>query len=97
MPRVFKINGYLVYFWSNENDEPIHVHVSKGKPSSNATKFWLLRNGTFSLVHNNSKISAKDLKHIENAIANNKDEIISKWLQHFGKVTFYSKLEIIEK
>ena len=43
MPQVFKIGSYWVYFWANENDplEPIHVHVSQGAPSSNATKIWL--------------------------------------------------------
>ena len=30
--------GYL-------DGEPIHVHVSKGKPSPNATKIWLTRAG----------------------------------------------------
>ena len=40
MPQIFKIGSYLVYFCSNENEplEPIHVHVSEGFPSENATK-----------------------------------------------------------
>ena len=29
LPSLFKIHGYAVFFWSNENDEPIHVHVMK--------------------------------------------------------------------
>ena len=35
MPQVFKIAGYTVYFWVNENDplEPVHVHIAKGIPS----------------------------------------------------------------
>ena len=43
MLRVFKIGSYWVYFWSNENEplEPIHVHVSKGKPEANGTKVWI--------------------------------------------------------
>ena len=45
MPNLFTILGYKVYFWSNENDEPIHVHISKGIPSKNAAKIWLTRNG----------------------------------------------------
>ena len=42
MPQIFRIGGYLVFFWINENDplEPVHVHVSEGKPSPNATKIW---------------------------------------------------------
>lgn len=38
MPKLFIVSGYIVYFWSNEEGEPIHVHVSKGKPTPNATK-----------------------------------------------------------
>lgn len=37
---VFEQYGYKVYFWSNENNEPIHVHISKGKPQGNSTKGW---------------------------------------------------------
>ena len=41
MPQIFKIGSFWVYFWSNENNplEPIHIHVSEGMPSANATKF----------------------------------------------------------
>lgn len=28
LPKLFMVSGYNVYFWSNENDEPIHVHVA---------------------------------------------------------------------
>ena len=38
LPNLFTVSGYKVYFWSNEDGEPIHVHVAKGKPSPNATK-----------------------------------------------------------
>jgi len=38
LPSLFQIGSYKVFFWSNENNEPIHVHVGKGKPSSNSTK-----------------------------------------------------------
>ena len=31
LPSLFMVSGYKVYFWLNENNEPIHVHVSKGK------------------------------------------------------------------
>ncbi len=32
MPQIFKVAGYLVYFWSNEGVplEPIHVHIITG-------------------------------------------------------------------
>ena len=37
--------GYTFYFYSNENGEPIHIHVSKGRPSENSAKFWIKRDG----------------------------------------------------
>ena len=47
MPQVFKVGPYLVYFWINESEplEPVHVHVSTGRPEKNATKIWLTRAG----------------------------------------------------
>lgn len=61
MPQVFVILGYIVYFWSNENDEPIHVHVCKGSPQKDATKVWITEDGPV-LEHN--IIRAKYLKKI---------------------------------
>ena len=37
--------GYKFFFWSNENAEPPHVHVCRGKQTSNATKFWITADG----------------------------------------------------
>ena len=61
MPSLFMVSGYKVYFWSNENNEPIHVHVSKGKPTSNGTKIWLTRTGGCILASNGSGISKREL------------------------------------
>lgn len=43
MPQVFRIGPYWIYFWANEGRpvEPVHVHVSEGNPSENATKIWI--------------------------------------------------------
>ena len=56
LPNLFTVSGYKIYFWSNENNEPIHVHVSKGQPTPNSTKtglqaavaaFWLITEAEF--------------------------------------------------
>ncbi len=57
LPSLFMVSGYKVFFWSNENEEPIHVHIAKGKPSPNATKIWLTRAGGCIVASNGSKIS----------------------------------------
>lgn len=84
MSQVFVILGYIVYFWSNENDEPIHVHVCKGSPQKDATKVWITEDGPV-LEHNKSKIPKKDLKRILAWIAMNDELIIKKWQFHFSK------------
>lgn len=38
MPTILFIKGYYFKFFSNENDEPAHIHITKG--SGNA-KYWL--------------------------------------------------------
>lgn len=91
MPQIFKVGSYCIYFWSNENDplEPIHVHISKGTPTSNATKVWITKSGKCFLCNNNSKIPQKILNNIIRIIEARSHEIISKWYEHFGKIRFF--------
>ena len=63
-PKLFTVSGYIVYFWSNEEGEPIHVHISKGKPSPNATKIWITRTGGCIVANNGSKIPNKELNEL---------------------------------
>ena len=76
---------------SNENQEPIHVHISKGVPVANSTKIWITKSGGCIIANNNSKIGDKDLRELLEIIANNYFLIISKWKQHFPKeeIKFY--------
>ena len=60
MPKALRdFLGMTFYFWSNEQSgntqEPIHIHVSKGKPSPGATKLWILQSGGIELCHNDSQ------------------------------------------
>lgn len=91
MPQVFKIGGYLVYFWINENNplEPVHVHVAEGKPSPNATKIWITRSGGCLLQNNRSAIPERQLRYIMQIIEARHFEIIRKWKETFGTVTYY--------
>jgi len=75
--------GYAFYFWSNENGEPLHIHVSKSSPTENGTKFWLTKDG-IELENNNSQIPPKDLKKISRYILSNRSDIIASWYSHFG-------------
>lgn len=80
---MFDFLGYKIYFWSNENGEPMHVHVSKGAQSKDATKFWIKRDD-IEMAHNKSQIPQSDLKKIQKYLWANRDIIIAKWYQFFG-------------
>ncbi len=91
MPQIFKIGSYLVFIWVNEGSslEPVHVHVSKKRPSENATKIWLTSSGKCLLANNNSKIPENVLRGIIRIIETRSFEIISMWKERFGSVIFY--------
>lgn len=38
MPTVLNINGFRFFFYSNEDDEPVHIHIEK---SGGSAKYWL--------------------------------------------------------
>ena len=75
--------GYKIYFLSNENNEPIHVHISKGTPTNNSTKVWLTKSGGTIVANNKSNIPINDLKNILKVINDNYFLIIEKWRNYF--------------
>lgn len=91
MPNLFSVCGYLVYFWSNENNEPIHVHVSKKRPSGNSTKIWLTRNGGCILDSNGSRIPEKELNELMEFISAQYFYICAEWKKFFltDEIRFY--------
>lgn len=91
LSKLFMVCGYTVYFWSNENGEPIHVHISKGKPTPNATKIWLTKSGGCILASNGSKISKKELNELMEFISAQFFFICAKWKEAFvtDEIGFY--------
>lgn len=91
MPQVFKIGGYLVYFWLNEGDplEPVQVHVAKGMPVKNGTKIWLTKTGNTLLCHNGSEIPLNKLRIIMKVIEARHKDIENLWLSKFGTISYY--------
>ena len=78
--------------WRESNSrplEPIHVHVSQGAPSSNATKIWITRAGKCYLCHNNSGIPPRVLRNIMAIIEARSEEVIAKWKNFFGEVRYF--------
>jgi len=91
LPSLFVIAGYRVFFWSNENNEPIHVHICKGKPVANATKVWLTSKGQCVLANNNSRIASSELNKLFEVISAQFFFICDEWKKHFvmDELKFY--------
>lgn len=69
LPKLFMIGGYVVFFWSNENNEPIHVHICKGDPRGNTTKMWITRAGGCIVASNGSRIPQRELNELLDIIS----------------------------
>lgn len=96
MPSIIKLFGYNIYFWSNEGKplEPVHIHISE-VPTKDATKVWILSDGTPKLENNNSNIKKNDLKRIMQLIRIFSDDIINKWEEYFGiNATFIDEYDM---
>jgi hypothetical protein len=81
----------VIFFWSGENDEPIHVHIAIVDPAPNATKIWLTKSGGLIVAHNKSQIPPKDLNRLLQIIRNDYNFICNEWKQHFdvNDIKFY--------
>lgn len=78
MPQIFKIGKYIIYFWSNE-----------GTLVQNATKIWITRRQGCVVANDNSKIPAHTLNLLLRVIEGRSFDIISKWKEIFGEISFY--------
>ncbi len=77
MPTIFTIDGYRFFFFSNEGNEPKHVHVEKAEKYA---KFWI--NPVLLVV--SYKLNSHELKKIEDIIEIKSKEIEVKWNEYFG-------------
>jgi len=78
MPVVLFINGFRDFFFSNENDEPVHIHVEKADATA---KFWL---NPIELVYNFG-FSSRELRQIKELTEKNIELFLKKWNEYFFK------------
>lgn len=77
MPTVLRWNGYRFYFFSNEGDEPPHIHVDK---AGNSAKFWL---NPVRLARNIG-FAARDLAEVEAKVREQQAEFLEAWNEYFS-------------
>jgi hypothetical protein len=79
MPTLLLLNGIRFFFYSNENDEPIHVHVTKGDANG---KIWLEPSIIVEYLYGFSNSEQKDIME---TIQKNSENFKKKWNEYFGK------------
>ena len=77
MPTVPRWNGYRFYCFSNEGQEPPHIHVDRGE---NTVKFWL----DPVEVARDIGFAARDLNAIERKVQDERENFIEAWNVYFG-------------
>lgn len=79
MPTVLRLEGFRFFFFSNEGNEPAHIHVKKGDGEG---KIWLLPEMDIAWMLG---FSPKEEKRIIEIITDNNEELIIKWNEYFTK------------
>jgi hypothetical protein len=81
MPTILIYNGWRLFFFSNESNEPIHVHAEKADMEC---KFWL-RNDQMEIEEAFSfHLTPSARREIRKIIYQNFDLIILAWNKHFN-------------
>ena len=70
-------DGYRLYFFSREEPR-VHIHAYCGDGEA---KFWLEPKVELAYNHN---LSRKQLREVEDIIAEHYQEIVDAWRDHFG-------------
>jgi len=76
MPTILMVLGWRFFFYSNEREEPIHIHCRKGGAEA---KYWLDVE-EFEVVEAHSyDLSPADKRTVRRIIFEHFDYIVSEW------------------
>lgn len=78
MPTVLRIRGYRFFFFRNEGNEPIHIHIERG---DGYCKFWI---NPIALAHSSGFLAA-EINNIRKLIVPNQEKITEAWNEYFSE------------
>ncbi len=77
MPTVFRVDGYRFFFFSNENEEPPHLHVEKAECYA---KYWLHPDVELA---SSRHFRERDLTKIKKLIEEKQEWFLEEWNAYF--------------
>jgi hypothetical protein len=77
MPTVLIIGPYRFFFYSDDRDEPPHIHIER---DNHKAKFWLqpVR------LQNSGGFKRKELNRIQELIEENRVRFLEEWDEYFS-------------
>jgi len=76
MPTILLMLGWRFFFYSNERDEPVHVHCRKGDAEA---KYWLDVAGFEVTEAHGYGMSPADRRIVRSIIFQHFDYIVAEW------------------
>jgi hypothetical protein len=84
MPKFAEILSYVIFFYSNDRNEPIHYHISRLNDYNNFAKVWI-KDGNVILEHNKARIPDQDMSKILKYLKQNITRAAVFWEEHMNK------------
>jgi hypothetical protein len=78
VPTVLRVGPYRFFFFSNENDEPPHIHVQRDRALA---KFWL---EPVALAQS-SNFPAHELGTVRDLVVEHRGKLIAAWHEYFAR------------
>jgi hypothetical protein len=75
MPTVDRVGPYRFFFFSNEGDEPPHIHVRRERALA---KFWLQP----VVLAGATRFASHELMAIERLVAEKREQFLEAWHEH---------------
>lgn len=81
MPTVLMVRGWRFFFYSNEGNEPMHIHARKGGAEC---KYWLLE-ATFDIEEAYAfGVTPQLRREVRQIIFEHFEELVQAWRDFFG-------------
>jgi hypothetical protein len=77
MPTILRIGAARFFFYSNEGNEPPHIHIEQ---AGAIAKFWL---SVVSLA-SSSGFRAADLRRLEQQVQAHREQFLDAWHDYFA-------------
>ena len=82
MPTILQLSGWRFHFYTNEQNEPIHIHAEKAEKEC---KYWLDVEEFNIREAYGYNLSPRDRREVRKIIFEHFDYIVSEWRRVHGR------------